>query len=122
MIDNLPQNIEAGKNIDKQRKIAFALELFESGETFVFPGLKPESYTKLKAEEEFPGYCTPIDQLLERFRSEGLKVVLGKNPTSGNIFILPRGSDDIENDSLFPRQLSTEGDIDERLAKLIGMD
>ncbi|PCH91947.1 hypothetical protein COB80_01135 [Candidatus Kaiserbacteria bacterium] len=123
MKENIPSNsIEDKKSVDKQLKIALAMELFEGGETFLFPGIRPESYTRIKTEEaEFPGYSTPIDELLKRFENEGLKVVLGKNPGTGNIFVLPAGSDDIENDSLFPKHLSTEGDIDERLLKLIGM-
>ncbi|MBL4644630.1 MAG: hypothetical protein JKX80_02065 [Candidatus Pacebacteria bacterium] len=124
MKEDLSQNnIEDKKSTDEQGKTALALELFESGEVFAFPGIKPESYTKIKAEqEEIPGYSTPIDELLKRFQNEGLKVVLGKNPGTGNIYVLPQGSDDIENDSFFPRHLSTEGDIDERLLKLIGMN
>lgn len=119
---HIKENIEDDnkKDTDKQEKISLALELSESMENFPFPGIKPESYARIKAdEEEFPGYATPIDELLKRFESEGLKVVLGKFPESGNVFILPQGSDDIENDNLFPRHLSTEGDIDERLLKLI---
>ncbi len=119
---HIKENIkdDSEKDTDKQEKISLALELSESRENFPFPGIKPESYARIKAdEEEFPGYATPIDELLKRFENEGLKVVLGKFPESGNVFILPQGSDDIENDNLFPRHLSTEGDIDERLLELI---
>ncbi len=86
------------------------LHLIESQEVLPFPGLKPESYAKLKADEEkYPGFVTPIDDLLERMKNEGMKVVLGKHPESKNIFILPAGSRDVENDSVLPKDLDTAG-------------
>lgn len=120
MNERPPQNnIEDERSVSKGEIIRIAQELFEGGEVFPFPGLDPESYSKIKAEqEECPGYTTPIDELLERFNKEGFKVVL-KDPESGNVLILPQGSDDIYNDFLFPRNLSTEGNIDERLSTLI---
>jgi len=123
MIEKSPQNnIENEKDRVKREKIALAKELFESGEIFPFPGLKPGKYEEIKAgEEEFPGFHAPIDELLERFKNEGVKVVLGKFPESGNVFVLPGGSDDIVNDSLFPRHLATDGSIDDRLLSLILM-
>jgi len=71
------------------------------------------------SEEEFPGYTTPIDELIERFEKEGMKVVLGKHPESGNVFILPAGSEDIEQDSIAPRQLQISDGMDERLKNLV---
>lgn len=109
---------------EKERKkgefIALAKELDESHESFLFPGIDPESYATLKSsEEEFPGYTTPIDTLVERFENEGMKVALGEYPDSGNVFILPSGSDDIENDSVFPRHLQVDEAMDERIKRLI---
>jgi predicted secreted protein len=104
-------------------KIAVAEILFQSQESFPFPGLKPEEYAKIKEQErECPEYSTPIDELLERFRSEGMKIVLGKNPKSGNVFVLPAGSEDIEMDSLFPRHLRWNAVLDSRVNALIEMD
>jgi len=48
-----------------------------------------------------------------------MKVVLGKYPESGNVFILPAQSDDIVNDNLFPRHLQTNEMMGEKLKKLI---
>lgn len=112
------------ENSEKEQKkgefIALARELSESHESFPFPGIDPESYATLKsAEEEFPGYTTPINALIERFENEGIKVSLGEYPESGNVFILPFGSDDIENDSVFPRHLQIDEAMDERLKQLI---
>lgn len=116
---------ESGNNDDEKEQkrheiVALAKELSESQESFPFPGIHPESYSKIKAEEEeYPGCATPIDELLERFANEGMKVVLGAHPESGNVFILPRGSDDIENDSLLPRSLQIDEIMDEKLKQLI---
>jgi len=100
--------------------VLLAKEIIERQETFPFPGIDPEAYSKIKVDEEqSPGYSTPIDELLERFRNEGMKVVLGKHPESGNVFILPAQSDDIENDNLFPKHLLPGEEMNEKLKKLI---
>ncbi|MFA4817809.1 MAG: hypothetical protein WC608_03780 [Parcubacteria group bacterium] len=111
---------EIEKEQRKKRIIDLAKELSESRESFPFPGVNPHSYQKLKAdEEEFPGYVTPIDELIHRFKREGMKVVFGNDPESGNVFILPRGSDDVENDSIFPKHLQVVEGMDRRLKELI---
>lgn len=114
------------ENSEKEQKkgefIALARELSESHESFPFPGIDPESYSKLKsAEEGLSGYVTPIDELIIRFKNEGMKVVLGEHPDSGNVFIVPSGSDDIESDSVFPRHLQIDETMDERVKQLISM-
>lgn len=104
----------------REKYIQLARGLFESQERFPFPGIDPEEYSKAKiAEETYPGYTTPIDELIERFKSEGMKVVLGKHPESGSVFILPAGSEDIEQDSIGPRQLQISEGMDERLKNLV---
>jgi hypothetical protein len=104
----------------KEKIIALAIELAESQEVFSFPGIDPESYAKMKAgEEEDPGCTTPIDELVESFGSKGIMVLLGKNPQSGNVFILPRNSDNIEMDSISPRQLKISEGMNEKLRELI---
>lgn len=76
-----PTVIESTEEKKEKDVLTLAKELHESNEVFPFPGLRPEAYAQLKAtDEEFPGYVTPIDGLLERFKNEGMKVVLGKNP------------------------------------------
>jgi hypothetical protein len=104
----------------KEKIIALAVELYESREVFPFAGIDPESYSRMKVdEEEYPGYTTPIDEIVERFKSEGMKVVLGKNPQSGNVFVLPAQSDNIEMDSISPRQLQLNEGMNEKLRELI---
>jgi hypothetical protein len=108
------------KENKKLEYIKLAKELSERQESIPFPGVNSESYAIIKSEqEEFPGFATPIDELVERFKAEGMKVSLGNHPESGNVFIVPFGSDDIENDSLFPRHLMTVSDMDELVNKLI---
>lgn len=105
-----------------------AKELFNYGEVFQFTGITSDDYESLKvAEKELPpGFVTPIDTLLERFRKEGLRIVLGKNQDSGNIFAMPAQSsatsDDIKANSIFPRHLQVTDDMDDRLKKLIQLN
>ena len=104
----------------KEKIIALAIELNESQEVFPFPGIAPESYAKMKAdEEEYPGYTTPVDELVESFASKGIQVMLGKNPQSGDVFIVPGNSDNIEMDSISPKQLQLSEEMDEKLRELI---
>lgn len=104
----------------REEKLALARNMFERGGVFPFPGIDAAAYTKLKATEE-PEYATPIDEIIERCTREGVKVVLGNNPGSLDVFILPAGSDDIIRDSLFPRHLN--GTVaGESLQKLIKLD
>ena len=60
--------------------------------------------------------CTP-NALIERFKNDGIKVVL--RPDSGDFFILPKGSDDIENDSVAPKHLQINDVMDEKLKELV---
>ena len=103
----------------KKRIIALAKELSEAHIIYRFFGVNPDNYSKLKSEEEeFPGFATPIDELVQRFKDEGIKVVFGNDPESGNVFILPFLSNDIENDSIFPKHLKVDKDMDSRLKEL----
>ena len=105
-----------------ERYVLLATKLAENGEHFPFSGLAPEAYSRIKAEEaEYPGYTTPIDELVERCKNEGMKVVLGKHPESGNVWILPAHSEDANQDAIAPRQLLINETIDERLKNLILM-
>jgi len=120
----IPSNQFENKNEVRDQKVkellTLATELRESQETFPFPGIEAEAYAKLKAsDEEFPGCVTPIDELLERFKSEGIKISLGAHPESKDVFILPAQSDDLVNDSIFPKHLQINETMDERLKKLI---
>ncbi len=125
MIEDISTPIDSAESARKQKKekiIALATELAAHQERFPFPGIEPGAYSRMKADQEqFPGYCTPIDELIERFKREGMKIMLGEHPESGNVFIVPTGSNDIENDSIFPKHLQLDGSMDEKLKQLILM-
>lgn len=104
----------------KSKYIEIAKELINRHERFSFPGLNEDAYNEIKAAEtEYPGYSTPIDELLKKFQEQGVKVVFGKHGEAGDIYILPLQSDDIANDNIFPRQLKIIEGMDEQLVKLI---
>lgn len=122
MTERFPEPVspESLENKRKAEIIALGHELQASQEVFPFPGLEPESYAKLKAsDEEYPGYTTPTDEILERLKTEGMKVVLGTNSESGNVFILPALSDDIENDMILPKHFQLSEQLNDKLRKLI---
>ena len=70
-------------------------------------------------EAEYPGYTTPIDELMIRFQNEGMKVVLGNDPKGGNVYILPASSANIKEDSIEPGQLLIGLDMSDKLKQLI---
>lgn len=104
--------------------ISLAEELSQNPEGFPFPGLNPDAYAKIKADEArsdpyHPDRTPSIEARMQHFRNQGMKVVLGKNPQSGDVYILPRGSDDIEQDALFPKHLDIHDGMDPKLVELI---
>ena len=106
----------------KEKLISLAAELFESGEVFPFPGIDPEAYPKMKvSEEEYPGEVTPIDEIIARLKNEGMKVVTGAEPQSGNVYILPATSTDIKMDGISPKQLRLSPEMNEKLKALISL-
>lgn len=117
-----PPKLSEG-NIEEKRRayIALAQELSEAHERIPFPGINPESYSELRVvAEEFPEYTTPIDELIEKFRVQGMKVMLSESdPKNGSVHILPFDSENVEMDNLFPRHLLITQDMDEKLKKLI---
>jgi len=91
----------------------------EKQERIAFPGIDARAYEKIKAsEEEYPGYTTPIDELIERFKTEGIKVFPQKY-YNGDFYILPGGSDNIEKDGVSPQHFYNSGAVDDKLRKLI---
>jgi len=120
MIDRPPRSPDAERIALKASVIELAAELSESGEVFPFPGLNPEMYALIKAEQaKNPGFTTPIDELIARFETEGVKVVLTKYPESGNFILLPAGSDNIFDDMLMPDNLVINSDSDSELSTLL---
>ena len=125
-MENTPNDLSAKEIIEKEksekRAIIFMLASFLSSrlEAFDFSGIDAEEYKKMKAtDEEYPGMTTPTDEIVARMQKEGMKVALGKHPESGNVFILPAGSNDIEMDSISPKQLDLNNISDENLKTLI---
>ncbi len=104
----------------KEKIISLAKELFESQGTFPFLGIDPEGYLEMKAgDEDAPGYTTPTDEIIGRMKNEGMKIVLGKNPQSGNVYVLPAQSTDIEMDSMSPKRLQISEGMNEKLKELV---
>ena len=89
----------------------------ESPAPLPLTALNQDVYKRIKeGEADLPPFITPIDDILDRCKSEGIKVVLGKNPNSGNFFILPAGSNDIEGDS-FQHGLLSAVDVENQALK-----
>ncbi|MFZ2189044.1 MAG: hypothetical protein WAV73_05795 [Candidatus Moraniibacteriota bacterium] len=111
---------EKRKEQMRKRMIELGRELERQREFYFFPGIDPEGYAKIKAtEEEYPGFTTPVDELIKRFKQDGMKIVLGDHPESGNVYALPSFSDDIENDSVPLRHLQIKSGVDGRVEELI---
>ncbi len=114
-------NLSEGTRARGREKIArLGAEMMEKNERLSFPGLVPESYAKLKeSDERYPGYVTPIDELLKRFQNEGMKVVIS-DTESGNVHILPFESNDSRNDSILVKDLVRDH-LNPDLRKLIAL-
>jgi hypothetical protein len=126
MIEGFPDQTEVKKSeneLNKEKIISLATLLSRQSEKLSFSGIDPEFYSKMKAdEEEFPCNVTPIDEIIERIKNEGMKVLFGKNPETGNVYILPKGSNDIENDSIAPKYLQISNEMSADLKELILAD
>ncbi len=131
--DKLPQSAdpevlsESERVAERERVVAEYLavgrELAESGEAFPFAGITAEAHAaQLAAAAEFPEYTIPVDVLLAKFRDQGMKVVLGGDLARPTIYLLPRESSDIEEESIFPRSLEITDDMDPRLKRLVLAD
>ena len=116
------ESFESGKE-QREKVIEIIQKKVEllSQENLDFSGISQKTYEDFKrVDEEYPGYTTPIDKLLERFSAEGMKIILGKNPDSGNVFVLPCNSDDIESDSIpFLKLLDSNDETIKELRKMI---
>ncbi|MFA6519291.1 MAG: hypothetical protein WCT41_00470 [Candidatus Paceibacterota bacterium] len=120
----MSEGIPNQEGMTKSEYLRLAVELSEQVEALPFFGIDEGAYQTMKKGEEevdpdYPDTTTPIDARVARLQLHGMKIVLGKNPQSGMVYVLPGDSDDIENDGLFPRHLSLHSDMDARLKKLI---
>lgn len=125
MSEGVPNPIET-KRLRRERIIALARELSEGPESTPFPGLDQAAYEKLKADiavdADRSGYditSPTLDELVAKLKNEGMKVVVGSNPLVENVFILPMGSNDIQNESVLPKHLQITEEMDARLKELI---
>jgi len=108
------------EKMTKAEYIRLAEKLSRKTEVLQFFGLDDSAYAEINnAEKEYSGWGTHIDELVGRFCDSGMKVSLGENPQTGNVFILPGDSDNIEEDSVSPRQLMVRSEMDSELIKLI---
>jgi len=120
MIEQSPKNNPESQETAQVERMRMVAEIIESGEVFHFPGIRPEVYEQIKEEQaEYPGYTTPIDELLLRFQNEGMKLIAGRDVYSRDILVLPQGSDDVVSDALPFKNVSVAGDIDSRLQELV---
>jgi len=123
--ENAEQIIDSTRlKTEKLERVAKIFNLVEkineSGESLPFPGINPEDYIKMKkGDEKDPGYTTPTDEIIERCKKEGIKVCMGKDPKSGNVFVLPAGSNNIGMDDVAPYQLEIDNVTNEHLKELI---
>lgn len=115
-----PEEIAAKKGELMEALLIHAVELSQFKESLSFPGINPIAYEDIKmAQSEFPGYSTPIDDLIARFKAEGMKVVLDKEGSGLNAMVVPWGSTDYDSDSVMFRNLQVYGMVDVRLKSLI---
>ena len=97
-----------------------AREIVERNETFPFPGINPEAYSELKeTDEKYPVYSTPVDEIIKKCQTEGIKVFFGMNPDDGNVHIAPAQSTKLADDCLFPKYLQITEGMDDSLRQLI---
>lgn len=135
-----PEKISGGEP-DKESLISERTELakkLEGIESFPFPGIEESAYEKLKLlDAEILEYGlvdpmpTTIDELIRRFKEEGIKVVIigrvedGKPKESAMIY--PRDIDtskimDLIDDAIRPRNLEIVDGMDPDLRRLIELD
>lgn len=117
------------EKMPKAEYMRLAEELSQRPEGFPFPGISPDAYAKLQADIEddkdrslYDISSPTLDELVERFRIEGMKIVRGKaaDGTYGlTVLVMPKGSTDVQNESVLPRHLEIRGDMDPELQKLI---
>ncbi|MDB4984727.1 MAG: hypothetical protein JWM20_906 [Patescibacteria group bacterium] len=134
MNEQLPANnpIESlEKRKERKEKLrleitSFAAEIIASGETFPFPGLDNETYVKWKESEEFiPSEFafTSIDEILEKFKTEGMKLSLGDvypadAKHNGAVYVLPVSSTSVKEDGLLLKKIIIDGSADPRIKNL----
>lgn len=114
------------KRDEKEELLELLKGLTERQESFPFSGLEEEVYAKMKADEklmdEYPGYATPIDDLIKRLEASGCKVVVGGSSDAPTAFIIPGDSTDVDMDSVLPGSLKINEGMDPELKQLVLRD
>ncbi len=123
MSEKIPSQFEADSNEEKKRVleriISLAQQIAEKGEVYQFPGIETKSHETLKADDdEYPGYTTHVDVILERMKSEGIKIVQANNPQSGNVFAMPAQSNDM-SDSILINHLQVSDHLTKEVQELL---
>ncbi len=116
------QIAEARRAVAEDRCLRLGRELSAVPGGFPFPGLTSAAYTKAKIESDAdagnPYAPTHIDELIKRLEAEGMKIALGVG-NSFEVFVLPQGSDNMDDDGIFVKKLQPTDDMDPRLKQLI---
>lgn len=121
MTEKIPNQHETRGRMGDAEYRALAERIREKEQGFPYPGLRQESYVKLKAEsDEFPEIMTPIDDLVQMLTEQGMQVVVEDN---GNVFIVPLYTEPTANNirdySVFPKDLEVVPEMDPDLRELI---
>ena len=107
--------------------VRLAKELALRPEGFAFPEITDEAYVSLKeieADDPDHFYSVETEPLLERFRQEGMKLILAKDDIdSPNMYFLPNGSEDTDRseEAIFPKQLVIAEGMDETLEQFLSL-
>jgi hypothetical protein len=112
------QELEGMVEMSPPELTGLITSLSEREAPFVFEGLADGVYDQTKADEQDGIYTTPIDDVIARMKEHGIKVLPGDHPETGNSYIVPADSTDVENDGIFPRCLAVTEGMDPDLKKL----
>ncbi len=130
MLENEPtpeNNIEGlDKEPTKEELFGMAQELCNIKEPLPFNGINQYFYNELKAQynpelrEEYPDFAPEdIDVLITRFQNEGIKIVSGGDPKTGELFVLPFSSNNIRQHSIRISNLNVVDDMNDLLKTVI---
>ena len=88
--------LRAEKNRRRQELADSILRICERAESFPYSGLVEGAYESLKQAEaeaaDYPGYATPIDELVQRFITHGMRIDVGDDLLSGSVWVVPADS------------------------------
>ncbi len=109
---------ESNKEEKRAELMDLATEMINENRVYPWPGLTPDAYSRFRSEEEeFPGFCNPIDDVVKRCEVEGIKIVF----ISKTIAVIPAETGDIDMDIIFPHSLQVRSYSDGQLSELIAV-